>query len=215
MTDPRSPARWLALPVIAVLCLVGARCVAPDEARADPLAAASALGINPTASKPFAVVAATHAPGSCHMGRAANGMPLPDVGCTPGAINPTLTLAVITNPAFRTGMVRDKATSAKQKRIVFSWYGITPPSHDTGANQVCEIDHLVDLGAGGADTLENLWPQCQRPTDPIVPVGQRFFKLKDAFAEHSVIRLIKAGGTLAHLQRRIAADWTQFLPVAP
>jgi hypothetical protein len=45
-----------------------------------------------------------------------------------------------------------------------------------------------------------------------VPVGQREFKIKDAHAELSLMRAIKAGADLEDIQRRIAEDWTQFLP---
>lgn len=185
------------------------------------LAAAVALSgadlhIDPRANVPLAYVSIDHAPGSCHVREAANGMPLPDPTCTPGAINPTLTLKVLRDPAFRTGMVRDKLTSKDAKRKVYAWYGIVPPKNNTGANQTCELDHLVDLSAGGADSLPNIFPQCQRPSDPPVPVGQRWFKLKDAKAEHVMIAAVKAGkiddAQLRDMQERIAADWTQFLP---
>lgn len=172
-------------------------------------ASAASLHVDPMASQPLAVVAADHAAGSCHVRLAANGMQLPDPTCTPGAVNPTLTAAVLRNPAFRTGLVRDKITSAAAKRRVYVWYGIVPPAGNKGPNQVCELDHLVSIGLGGADTLDNLWPQCG-PAD--VPVGQREFKVKDAHAELSLMREIKAGADLHDVQERIAQDWTQFLP---
>ena len=179
---------------------------------------ASSLGIDPRASVPLAPVAADHAFGECHFGQAADGAPLPDPKCTPGAINPTLTVKVLTDPRFRTGMVRDKLTSPAVKRKVYAWYGLTPPKNNTGANQTCELDHVIDLGSGGADSLDNIQPQCQRPTDPPVPVGQRWFKIKDANAEHQMIAALKAGETDAELleqQKRIAADWTLLDKPAP
>lgn len=170
---------------------------------------AAALGaVNPLASQPLAPTAATHAPGSCHVRHAANGMQLPDPLCTPGAINPTVTGDVLRDPTFRTGTVRDQLTSAGQKQIVYVWYGITKPAGNVGPNQVCEIDHLVSLGLGGSDALQNLWPQCGPAS---VPVGQREFKVKDAHAELSLMRQIKAGADLFDIQRRIAQDWTQFI----
>jgi hypothetical protein len=177
------------------------------------LALSAALaGIDPKASVPLSPVAADHEPGSCHVRYAANGMGLPDPLCSPGAINPTLTIEVLLDPDFRTGMVRDHLTSADAKRKTYIWYGITPPAHNTGPDQTCELDHVVDIGAGGADSLANIWPQCQAPGAPPVAVGDREFKTKDRFAEHSVMRLIKGGADLAATQRKIAADWTQFLP---
>lgn len=172
---------------------------------------AASLGISPTASVPLAPVAQDHAPGSCHVRIAANGMQLPDPACTPGAVNPTVTVTILRNPDFRTNIIRDKVTSEEEKRKVYAWYGIDPPSNNTGANQVCELDHVIDISAGGGDSLANIWPECGPDN---VPVGQREFKIKDAKAEHVLIRAIKEGATdaqLADLQKRIAADWTQFL----
>jgi len=110
-------------------------------------------------------------------------------------------------------MVRDKLTSPAVKMRVYIWYGITPPKGNVGQNQTCEMDHLVDLASGGADSLDNVWPECQAPGSAPVPVGKREFKIKDAFAEHDVMRLVKGGADLAQLQRRIAQDWTQFVVV--
>lgn len=176
------------------------------------LAAAVALvtsNVDPLANQPLGPVAATHAPGSCHVRLAANGMKLPDPACTPGAVNPTVTADVLRDPTFRTGTVRDQLSSAAAKRKTYTWYGIAPPKGNTGQNQVCELDHLVSLGLGGSDALENIWPECG-PAG--VPVGRREFKVKDAHAELSLMREVKAGSDLKDIQRRIAGDWTQFLP---
>lgn len=178
-------------------------------AAAIALVTTPALHIDPRASEPLATVAVDHAPGSCHVRFAANGMQLPDPACTPGAINPTVTADVLRDPTFRTGTVRDQLSSAAAKRKVYGWYGITPPKGNTGQNQTCELDHVISLGLGGSDALENVWPECG-PND--FPVGQREFKVKDAHAELSLMRQVKAGADLKDIQRRIAEDWTQFLP---
>lgn len=193
----RKPGRWRALALAGALA-----------AAAAVSAHAAAPRIDPRASEPLAAVTTDHAPGSCHVRHAANGMQLPDPACTPGAVNPTVTAEVLRNPAFRTGQERDLATSAAMKRRVYAWYGLTPPAKNRGPDQVCELDHLISIGLGGADTLDNIWPQCG-PAN--VPVGQREFKLKDAVAELSLMREIKAGADLRSVQARIAADWTQFL----
>jgi hypothetical protein len=172
-------------------------------------AVSHATEVDPRASVALASVAATHAPGSCHVRIAANGMQLPDPLCTPGAVNPTITAAVLRDPAFRTGTVRDILTTAAEKDIVYVWYGITKPKGNVGAHQYCEKDHAISLGLGGSDALENIWPQCG-PNN--VPVGQREFKIKDAVAELSLMKQVKAGADLADIQRRIADDWTQFIP---
>jgi len=177
------------------------------------LASAAALActsfdIDPTASQPFAPTRADHAPGSCQVRRARNGMLLPDPTCTPGAINPTVSSDVLRNPGFRTTCIRDKVTSASQKRKVYVWYGIALPTNNKGPNQTCELDHLVSIGLGGADTLDNLWPQCDGAEKPI---GKREFKIKDAHAELGLMRQVRAGADLDAIQRRIAEDWTQFI----
>jgi hypothetical protein len=77
-----------------------------------------------------------------------------DPNCTPGAISETLTLEVMTMKNFGTVCVRDQATSAGKKQATYTWYKIASPANDTGKNQVCELDHLVSLELGGADTLE-------------------------------------------------------------
>jgi hypothetical protein len=177
------------------------------------LSSSSAIAaIDAKASVAFAPVPQDHAPGSCHVRTTISGLHLPDPVCTPGAVNPTLTRDVLLSSTFRTGLVRDKATSADEKKKVYSWYGIKEPSNNAGQTQVCELDHLIDLGLGGADTLANIWPQCQAANAPVVPVGQREFKTKDRFAEHNAISLLKSGADLSLLQHRIALDWTLLIP---
>lgn len=185
---------------------VAAACLLASSAFAE---GSGPFGVDPLASEPFAAVAASHEPGSCHVQHAGNGMQLPDPACTPGAVNPTVTAGVLQNPAFRTGAVRDQLTSAAQKQIVYVWYGLLKPKNNVGPNQICDIDHLVSLGLGGSDALENLWPQCGPGN---VPVGRREFKIKDAHVELGLMKRVKAGADLADIQQRIAADWTQFLP---
>ena len=51
--------------------------------------------------KPFQAVALPPS-GKCKTGMR-NGFPMPDPACTPGAINPKLTMAILKNPEFKTG----------------------------------------------------------------------------------------------------------------
>jgi hypothetical protein len=70
------------------------------------------------------------------------------------------------------------------------------------------LDHLVSLELGGADTLDNIWPQCG-PDE--VSLSERYFKLKDT-VENYLARQVKNGQMeLAAAQQGIATDWTQFL----
>ena len=140
-----------------------------------------------------------------------NGLPLPDPSCSPGAINPTLTLEVLKTKGFTTKCVRDQASSATEKQQTYRWYKIAKPAHNSGSTQTCELDHIISLELGGADVLENLWPQCG-PTRAVL--NKRFFKQKDA-VENYLAREVKAGRMdLSAAQHGIAEDWTQFLAAA-
>jgi hypothetical protein len=140
-----------------------------------------------------------------------NGFPVPDPNCTPGAINPTLIIEVLRDRGFTTKCVRDVATKEEEKARTFDWYDIPHPSNDSGEAQICELDHLISLELGGADTLDNIWPQCG-PSGVSLP--QRFFKLKD-IVENFLAMQVRAGRMpLIDAQRGIATDWTQFLDEA-
>jgi hypothetical protein len=108
--------------------------------------------------------------------RIKNGYPLPDARCSPSAINPAITLEVLKDPGFRTGCVRDCTTTSSQKANTYGTYGIAHPVRNNGKTQTCELDHVVPLELGGADSLDNIWPQCG-PTG--APLPQRFYKEKD------------------------------------
>jgi hypothetical protein len=140
--------------------------------------------------------------------RTANGFPIPDPNCTPGAVDPTVTIAVLRNPSFTTRCVRDAATNAVQKATTYAWYNLPLPSNKSGANQICELDHLIPLELGGADTLDNVWPQCG-PSGVALP--QRFFKEKDTVENFLAMQVKQGRMDLGAAQRGIAADWTQFL----
>lgn len=169
--------------------------------------------IDARASRPLGPVTAGSSPRSCHPTKH-NGFPTPDPACTPGAINPTVTVAVLRDPAFRTGCLRDCATSSAAKGKTYSSYGIAKPANNTGLNMTCELDHLVSLEIGGADTIDNIWPQCG-PAN--VVLARRFFKQKD-MVENFLGDQVKSGlvdnRRLATIQKLIAEDWTQFLPEA-
>ena len=163
-------------------------------------------GIDPHASMRLANVNGFIG-GPCSV-RVNKGLPLPDARCSPGAINPTITLAVLKNPEFRTSCIRDCATTGSQKANTYGAYGIAPPSRNSGKSQTCELDHVVPLELGGADTLDNIWPQCG-PTG--APLPQRFFKEKD-IVENYLENQVKRGRlSLTAAQVGIAADWTQYL----
>jgi hypothetical protein len=171
--------------------------------------AADCAGIDPLASRSMRANSRP-SPGSCHVG-ISDGVPIPDPSCTPGAINPTVTLDVLRRPDFRTACVRDQATSHKEKMIVYEWYGLPHPAQNWGDNQSCEMDHVIPLELGGADTLDNIWPQCG-------PAGgqedARYFRLKD-IVENFLTWSVKSDLLdLAAAQRGIATDWKRYLTLA-
>jgi hypothetical protein len=184
--------------ILILLLLLACPAVAADEC----------LGVDPQASTPLSEATKTQ---DCHVRMSPTGYPLPDPDCTPGAVNPTVNANVLRNPSFRTNCVRDGATTAAEKRSVYAAYGITPPKKNSGKSQTCEIDHLVSIELGGADTLDNLWPQCA-PRG--VALKRRWFKVKD-LVENSLAKQIKTESEEPEgLQRGIAEDWSQYVTAA-
>ena len=167
------------------------------------------LHIDGRASTPLRPVALP--PGQACAAATRNDLPVPDPNCTPGAINPTLTIDVLRDRGFTTKCVRDVAAMEEEKATTFDWYDIPHPSQNSGETQICELDHLISLELGGADTLDNIWPQCG-PSG--VSLSQRFFKLKD-IVENFLAMQVRAGRMpLTDAQRGIATDWAQFLDEA-
>ena len=160
--------------------------------------------VDPTASKALAPVTAD---ASCST-RNKDGYPIPDPRCTPGAVDPTVTLAILKDSNFKTACVRDKATSAATKATTYGDYVIKHPRSNTGATQTCELDHLVSIELGGADTLDNIWPQCGPSR---VVLANRYFKIKDT-VENYLAAQVRAGNiSLKDAQHGIATDWPQYI----
>lgn len=89
--------------------------------------------------------ASTHAAGGrCHV----RGL-LPDPRCTPGAVFPSATLAQICTPGYSASV---RNVSRATKRRVDRAYGLRP-GHGG------EVDHLIPLELGGANSTRNLWPE--------------------------------------------------------
>jgi hypothetical protein len=143
--------------------------------------------------------------------KTSNDFLIPDPNCTPGAINPTVTVRILKARDYSTGCTRDQATGRTVKNQTYDWYNFPHPENNSGQNMVCELDHFIPLELGGADTLDNIWPQCG-PND--VELNERYFKQKD-LVENYLAAQVKAGAMdLSEAQRGIAADWTQYLDAA-
>ena len=165
------------------------------------------FNIDAKASRPLRAVTLLSAPGGCHT-RIMNGLPIPDPNCTPGAINPTVTVAELRDPAFRTACIRQQVTTEQEKAQTYRRYSIPHPANNSGGSQSCELDHLVPLELGGADTLDNIWPMCGPPG---VPLAERYFKQKDVVENYLAWRVRRGELDLAQAQRGIATNWTQYL----
>ena len=177
--------------------------IAPEALR-PPVCAE--LNINGRASTPL--VAVNLPPQQSCTTRVSNGFPVPDPNCTPGENNPTLTIEVLKDPRFTTRCVRDAVTTEGEKAITYDWYSLPHPSNNSGESQICELDHLVSLELGGADSLDNVWPQCG-PAGVTLP--QRFFKEKDTVENFLAMQVRTGRMNLTGAQKAIATDWTQFL----
>ncbi len=149
--------------------------------------------------------------GSCAAQTRPGSYPLPDARCTPGGINPSVTESVLRDPQWRTECTRNCQVDEAEKHATYAWYGLARPRHNSGENQVCELDHLVPLELGGADGLGNIWPECGPDNTAL---RQRYFKVKDR-VENYLADEVRAGRMpLAQAQRGIASDWTLYLPAA-
>jgi hypothetical protein len=66
------------------------------------------------------------------------------------------------------------------------------------------LDHLISLELGGADTLDNAWPQCG-PSGVALP--QRFFKEKDTVENFLAMQVREGRMDLSEAQKGIATDY--------
>lgn len=116
---------------------------------------------------------------------------LPDRRCTPGAYFANATRVKICQPGW-SKHVRDVSEATKQ--AVYLEYGIR--SHHVGGY---EIDHLVPLEDGGANSIANLFPEAATP----LPGYHQKDQLEDR--THSEICAQTRG--LRSTQRSFARDW--------
>lgn len=165
------------------------------------------LNINPKASQSLDPNYLPQSQRTCSA-KIKNGIPLPDKNCNPGAINPSVTLAVIQNKRFTTKCLRNQATTTEAKESIYSWYGLSKPTRNRGPTQTCELDHIIPLELGGADTLDNIWPQCGPKS---VGLNERFFKEKDIVENLLTDRVRNGDMNLTAAQIGIANDWAQYM----
>lgn len=120
--------------------------------------------------------------------------PLPDLACTPGAveIHDTATLC------GETTRERRHVTEATKRAVLVS-YGVPWAARDG-----YEVDHLISLELGGSNDAANLWPEAAEPRPG--------FHEKDQ-VENYLHREVCAGRMpLADAQHVIATDWLSIYP---
>jgi len=115
-------------------------------------------------------------------------------GCTPGDILPEEDESIVCSADFRTGSIRDQSTTPTQKRKVYPAYSIPYPDNNRGSSQVCEIDHLLALQLGRADTISNLWSQCSPGYANWQGPG---FRDKDGYENYLWFRVCETGSSAA------------------
>jgi hypothetical protein len=123
---------------------------------------------------------------------------LPDPACTPGARFSKVTGARVCVPGYSSTQVRNVPQSVKN--AVYRAYAMT--THFNGHNG--EVDHLVSLELGGANTAAgdpaaNLFPEAASPT----PGSHE----KDRRENLLHARVCDGEMTLRAAQRVIATDW--------
>ena len=154
-----------ALPIAAVLVLItfaGCAVPAPGPPAAPPTPSPSSaplLVANGHGWTAAGIEGPIPAPGTCHMRASANGDPLPDPTCTPGAIDPTINEANLGSTLCRKGgytaaIAPPDTLTEPVKRKLLAAYGI--PADQIGD---FELDHLVAMPVGGASDTRNLWPE--------------------------------------------------------
>jgi hypothetical protein len=127
----------------------------------------------------------------------------PDPLLTPGAVRPAMTVDAICATAWGKDA---RHVTAAMKREVLAPYHADAKACPAGR---IEIDHLIPRELGGADVVDNLWPECYEPVDRD--------KSKQAWGAHKKDRLenelhrrvcaARSPELLSEYRREIAADW--------
>src|SRR5258706_2261473 len=121
--------------------------------------------------------------------------PLPDHNLTPGEANPVLTADVICAQGFTTKTYRHVTSAMKHQAYAF--YNMQPFKGTCAKG--CEVDHLVSLSIGGANSIKNLWPE---------PFGASCnAHMKDRY-ENSLHKQVCSGKmSLEDAQKEISTNW--------
>ena len=135
--------------------------------------------------------------GSCHV-RGNYPFNMPDLHCTPGALNPAVKQSTIGKTICRSGYsssIRPSTNVTEPEKLAsIRAYGF----HQAAKSY--EYDHLISLELGGAaNDPRNLWPE--NGASP---------NLKDKVENYLHTRVCDGQMSLASAQRTIALDWVSF-----
>ena len=155
---------------------------------------ASAFVISRASSR---VVQPQPPPGSCHV-RGQYPFNMPDLHCTPGALNPAVTQATIRTTICRAGYTSrirpSTSVTGPEKLASIRAYGF----HQGPSGY--EYDHLISLELGGAaNDARNLWPENGGSPN-----------LKDKVENYLLARVCAGRMSLARAQRIVALDWVAY-----
>lgn len=121
----------------------------------------------------------------------------PDKKLSPGRVNPAATKAMVCTPGYSATV---RGTTLAMKKEVFRRYSI-----DYTAHAGYEVDHIISLELGGADVVDNLWPE---PYCPLPRQAGCYGAREKDVVETSLHRSVCKGEmTLKQAQKIIANDW--------
>lgn len=125
-------------------------------------------------------------------------IPRPDHKLTPGAVDSSLTKAILCDPTHHTAENRHVTQGEKVKAC--RAYGITEGCPGSGY----ELDHLISIELGGSNDITNLWPQ---PADATGVIG---YHTKDVVENRAHAAVCSGKLTLKQAQDGISGDWYKF-----
>lgn len=208
--------RLLSAILVATLGIAGCSSATNAEAKHHPSTSPTPVASASTSSSGL-IIASGHGwdphglfgpvptPNSCRIGHDSAGEPIPDPRCSPGAIDAKVSDSNIKSTVCRKGgytaSVRPpESLTEPMKRKLLAAYGI--PASQIGA---FELDHLVDLAAGGASDVRNLWPE---------PNNFQFFTPtsflhndKDTVESYTYHAICAGKVTVSAVQKAMATDW--------